>query len=357
MTLLGLGNTLARWHLVFAVGIVPLIFGAMIHFIPVLTRSGDPSGRISRLPWLAQGAGLLLVLAMLGVLPYEMRFLAIVVDMSLCALLFNWLAERVRAAVGTPHPGWRWYGAALGCLMMALLAELLVAAWPHYWRALRLFHLHLNTIGLLGLAALGTLPVLMPTALGKADSEAGSWLNRRLWLVAGGALVVATGSAVDWLFAAPGATLVLVAALSLIGQWGRRFGLRALFADGVSASLLSAVLGLILCLVAGIAHGAGVLPGRPTLTAWVIGFLLPLVSGALCQLLPVWRWPGPVIAERRTMREKMAAGGRWRAVLFFIAAVAVLAGFERLAWILLMLAGLLFVGNLLQAVRVSRPTR
>ena len=31
-------------------------------------------------------------------------------------------------------------------------------------------------------------------ALGKPDPEAGSWLRRRLWLAAGGALVIATGA-------------------------------------------------------------------------------------------------------------------------------------------------------------------
>ena len=99
-------------------------------------------------------------------------------------------------------------------------------------------------------------------------------------------------------------------------------------ADGVSASLLAAIAGLLLSLAAGVAHGAGLLPGQPTLLAWGIGFLLPLVSGALSQLLPVWRWPGPVSPERLLMRQKLAAGGRWRAVLFLASATAVLAGFE-----------------------------
>ena len=127
---------------------------------------------------------------------------AAAVDLVLAAILLNWIAARARAALGSPHPGWRWYGAALGCLMLALLSALLIPLWPQYWKALRIFHLHLNTLGLIGLAALGTLPVLLPTALGKPDPEAASWLRRRLWLVAGGALVVATGAAVIWPFAA-----------------------------------------------------------------------------------------------------------------------------------------------------------
>lgn len=353
----GIGMPVAVAHLAFAVGVVPLIFAAMSHFVPVLTRTGDPAPWVGRLPWLAQAAGLLAVLAMQGMLPYWLLYGAATVDLVLAAFLLNWMAARARASLGSPHPGWRWYGAALGCLMLALLAILLTAIWPAYWYPLRLFHLHLNTIGLVGLAALGTLPVLMPTVLGKPDPEAAGWLHRRLWLVAGGALVVATGAAVVWPLAAPGAALVLVAALGLVGQWVRRFGIRPLLADGAAASLLAAVVGLLLTLAAGVAHGAGLLPARPSLLAWGAGFLLPLVSGALSQLLPVWRWPGPVTPERRLMRDKLAASGGWRALLFLLAALALLANLQGLAGGILLLALLLFVVNLLQAVRVRRSTR
>lgn len=357
LTISGVGRVQAVAHLAFAVGIVPLSFAAMLHFVPVLTRTGDPPRWLIRLPLLAQGAGLLLVLAMQGVLPHWLLNAAILLDLLLAAALFNWIAGRARAAVGSPHPGWRWYGAALGCLMMALLSVLLISAWPTHWLALRLFHLHLNSIGLVGLAALGTLPVLLPTALGKPDPEAAGWLHRRLWLVAGGALVIATGAAVVWPFGAPGAALVLVGALGLIGQWVRRFGFGLLLRDGVSASLMAAVTGLMLALVAGVGHAAQLLLARPTLLAWAIGFLLPLVTGALSQLLPVWRWPGPVIPARLLMRRKLAADGTWRALLFLLSAMALLAGFERLATGLLLFAMALFLLNLLQAVRVSRSSR
>jgi hypothetical protein len=237
--------------------------------------------------------------------------------------------------------------------MLALLSALLIPLWPQYWKALRIFHLHLNVLGLLGLAALGTLPVLLPTALGKPDPEAAGWLRRRLWLVAGGALVVATGAAVIWPFATPGAALVLVAALGLVGQWVRRFGFRAMLADGVAASLLAALAGLLLTLAAGVAHGAGLLPAYPTLFAWGAGFLLPLITGALSQLLPVWCWPGPALPARQMMRQKLAASGGLRAVLFLAAALALLGGFAPAAGFLVAGALLLFVTGLLQAMRVS----
>ena len=357
LAVMGWGSPLAVAHLAFAVGIVPLIFAAMSHFVPVLTRTGDPGRLIARLPGAAQLAGLVAVVAMQGVLPYWLLHAAAAVDLVLAAFLLNWIAARARAALGSPHPGWRWYGAALGCLMMALLAVLLIPVLPSYWKALRVFHLHLNTLGLVGLAALGTLPVLLPTALGKPDPEAGSWLRRRLWLVAGGALVIATGAAVIWPFAAPGAALMLVAALGLVGQWGRRFGFKVMLADGVATSLLAAVAGLLVTLAAGVAHGAGLLPPYPTLLAWVAGFLLPLVTGALSQLLPVWRWSGPALPARHIMRQKLAASGSLRAALFLAAALALLGGFALAAVLLVASALLLFIAGLLQAVRVSRSTR
>ena len=358
LTLSGLGTPLAVAHLAFAVGIVPLIFAAMIHFVPVLTRTGDPQAAIGRVPRLAQLAGLAAVLAMQGWLPHAVLYVAAAVDLLLAGFLLNWIAGRSRLALGSPHPGWRWYGAALGCLMLALAAILLQSAWPAYWLPLRRFHLHLNLLGLVGLAALGTLPVLLPTALGRPDPEAAGWLRRRLWSTAGGALLVAAGCAIAWPYAVPGALLLFVVALGLGGQWLRRFGPRALFADGVAASLSAAILGLLLNLSAGVLHGAGISDdARTTLLAWAAGFLLPLVSGALAQLLPVWWRPGPQTPARPAMRRCLAATGTWRGALFVAAAVALLTGQPAVAAACVGTGIALFAIGLLQAVRILRSTR
>lgn len=357
LTLAGVGSPLAVLHLAFAAGIVPLIFAAMMHFVPVLTRTGSPGRLLAALPSIAQAAGLLVAGAFQGVLPYGLLHLAALLDGVLAIVLLAWIAGRARATLGSPHPGWRWYAAALGCLILALAAVLAMAVWPAQWVAWRQLHLHLNTLGLVGLAALGTLPVLLPTAMGRADPDAGSWLRQRLWLAVAGVLLVAAGAALHWVLAAIGSGLLLVATLGLLGQWGHCFTFRAIAADGVGASLLAATGGLVLTLAAGIAHGAGLMSAPPTLLAWLLGFLLPLVSGALSQLLPVWRWPGPQTPARLEMRRRLATGGNLRAVFFLLATAHALAGFS-VAAAGFAAGGLIFFAvALVQAVRVRPSTR
>ncbi len=357
LTLAGWGNPVAVAHLAFAVGIVPLIFAAMSHFVPVLTRTGDPGRTIVLVPLGAQLAGALAAAALAGLVPRGFLHLAALAEFLLAAALLSWIASRVRACLGTPHPGWRWYGAALGCLMLAMAVIPPLVASAGLYASFRAFHLHLNVLGLVGLSALGTLPVLLPTALGKPDPEAAVWLRRRLWPVAGGAMVVAIGSAFAWHMAAAGGAILFVVALSLAGQWLRRFGLSALWRDGGAGSLAMAVLGLVVALIAGVAHAVGAAPARPAIAVWGAGFLLPLVTGALSQLLPVWRWPGPATPARTLMRTRLAAGGQWRGFLFVAAAVALV--FGESAWGGgLAASGLgLFVLALVRAVRGPASAR
>ena len=50
LQLLGEPSPLAMAHLVFTVAILPLIVGAITHFVPVLTRSGGPHRAVQALP-------------------------------------------------------------------------------------------------------------------------------------------------------------------------------------------------------------------------------------------------------------------------------------------------------------------
>ena len=353
----GVGTPAAVAHLVFAVGIVPLIFAAMTHFVPVLTRTGDAPAIIRRLPVFAQLAGVLLVLALQGIFPYELLQLAAAIDLALAGGLLYWIVRRAGAALGRPHPGWRWYAAALAVLMLALLAILAMARWPAHWQIWRLLHLHLNTLGLVGLAAFGTLPVLLPTVLGRGDPGAAQWLQRYLWPMLLAVLTVVLGIAVHWSLAAVGAAVLLVLAGLLLVRWLQCFGWQRLLGDGAAVSLIAAVFGWILGLLAGVLHGAGAMPAMPGLWAWVAAFLLPLVTGALSQLLPVWRWPGQQSPGRDAMRSRLVVRGVLRASLFLLAGAAFLGGFVLPGMILAMLGLLLFIVSVLQTVRIRRSTR
>jgi hypothetical protein len=79
--------------------------------------------------------------------------------------------------------------------------------------------------------------------------------------------------------------------------------------------------GLCLALVFGGLHTVAAMAGADTLPLFVVGFLLPLVSGAAGHLLPVWLRPGLQDAWHRASRARLAAGARLRAVLLLAGGV------------------------------------
>lgn len=342
------------FHLAFAAGAMPLVFGAVIHFVPVLTRSGKPPRAIRLLPLPVQGAGVATPLALAGILPYWSLHAAASVAALAALAMIAWISRCLRATLGAPHPGARWYGAAMLCLFFAVSLVPVWLALPGLRAPLRLFHLHLNTLGFIGLAALGTLPVLLPTALGRPDAQAAVRLRRDLLPASAGALLVAAGAAgAPWL-ALPGAVLLLWVTGRNLLAWQRGFGWRKIGRDGAALPLAGATAGFALLLLLGAAHGLGWLPARPAIAGFAALFLLPLVTGALSQLLPVWRHPGPDSPRRRALRERLAWGGGWRAALFgaggILLACDVPAGAAGAA------AGLaFFAANLLRAFRLDRP--
>ncbi len=341
-------------HIAFAAGALPLICGAIIHFVPVLTRSGPPARAIHFLPLIVQLAGVATPLGLAGVLPQWSLHAAATLTAAAAFTLFFWTSRRLRATLGAPHPGARWYGAALLCLFLAVS---LVPVWlmiPELRPALRLFHLHLNTLGFIGLAALGTLPVLLPTTLGRPEPDAGNRLLRDLPWAAAGAVLVAAGaaSAVQW-FALPGALLLVWVAARNLLAWQRAFGVHSIVGAGGTASLAGAMVGFLLLLLDGISHSLGWVTARSALAAYVALFLLPLVSGALSHLLPVWRHPGVASSRRVAITQRLAQGGQWRALLFLVGGL--LLAFDQGGGIYPVAAGLaLFVVALIRAFWLDR---
>jgi hypothetical protein len=246
--------------------------------------------------------------------------------------------------LGRPHPGLAWYEAALASLALALVAVLLGAIWPQQAMALRRLHLHLNTLGFIGLTAVGTLSVLLPTVTGRPDPDAGPRLRRDLpWAVAG-TLLVAVGAAWFAPLAGFGGALWAIPLVRLGASWLRRYRAEILALHGAAPLLAAALAGFATSLLFGIAAVA--LPAFNPTSAFVAGFLLPLVSGAASQLLPVWLRPGVQGGWHTRLRGSLGRYGGARAVLFSMSGIVAGTGHE---WGLLLAAATL-LWFMLQAV-------
>lgn len=355
---LGEAPFLLAVHLTFAAGVMPLIFGAISHFLPVLTRSGAARGSVRALPLLFQCAGLLLAAHFYGIVGTAALQAAVGLALLTSLVFAGWLLLRVRKTLGQAHPGWRWYLAAIVALSLALLAVLAMPWWPEARQALRLLHLHLNTLGFVGLAAMGTLQVLLPTVLSGPDAEAAARLRRDLPLTAGGVLAVALGAALWWPMALFGMLVLLAVTGRLLRAWLRRYGWRKMMGDGASAALSLALFGYLLCLVLGAAHAMRWLDGHDATLAFILLFLLPLVTGALSQLMPVWRFPGVRTPARDHLRARLVHGACVRAALFVAGGVLVALGLhEGLG--LAALGLILFLGGGVRAIvvhwRAAKP--
>jgi hypothetical protein len=227
--------------------------------------------------------------------------------------------------LGRPHPGLAWYEAALACLVLALVAILASAVWPQQAMALRRLHLHLNTLGFVGLTALGTLAVLLPTVANRPDPGVAQRLHRDLpWAIAG-TLLIAIGAAWIGPLAGIGGVIWAIPLLRMGAGWLRRYRTEIFALHGAAPLLAAALAGLGFSAVVG---AMSLLPATAAFhaaaAAWafVAGFMLPLVSGAASQLLPVWLRPGVQGIWHARLRDMLGRHAGVRAVLFLIGGVA-----------------------------------
>lgn len=316
-------------HVAFALGVMPLILAAMTYFVPVLTRSGPAGIAAWSAPAIAWLGGALAVLAFAS--DFSPMLLGIAAALGgLAALgLGAWTLSRVRGMIGPRHRGLDWYLSALGCLLLALSAVLLMPLFPEQRNALRLFHLHANLLGFVGLTAVGTLQVLLPTCLGQADPGSALRLRRDIKWALSGALLIAVGAAAPETLAIArqavalaGAAIYGIVIVRMLRDWQTRFGGALRQAHGAAPSLAAATAGLLGLLLLGTAHGFGWLPARPAVAAFVVAFLLPLVSGAAAQLLPIWLRPGVQGAWHHALRKRLCRWGGVRGLLLLLLGLA-----------------------------------
>lgn len=349
LSILGATSPLATAHLVLAAAVMPLIFGAITHFMPVLTRSGGPHRAVWLMPVTLQVAGVLVVLYFQGEAGTGALHAAAGLSLLSCLGLSAWLIRRAKRTLGNPHPGWRWYLAAIACLGAGLALVPVMSVWPELWPSLRLLHLHLNTLGFVGLTAIGTLQVLMPTILSGPDAEASVRLQQDLPLALVGVGLIAIGAAFWWPLSVLGSLSLGYVVARLGCAWLRRYGLRTIASSGPAASLAGALIGFLMLIAFGVAHGFGLLSGHDAVPAFVAGFLMPLVTGALSQLLPVWCIPGRRTSMRDRLHKILGVGGAIRSLLFLGGGVLLAFGQNTGFW--LAAAGILsFVTLVLRAL-------
>ena len=343
-------------HLVLAMGVMPLILSAMTYFVPVLTRSDGAPRSVEILALVAWLGGLAMVASM-AVRPNAMAVALTIVGVLLSAKaaagLLLWMILKARRSLGTPHPGLAWYVAALGFLLAALFTVPLFWLWPEQRAALRLVHLHANLLGFVGLTAIGTLQVLLPTAAGSWDARAAVRLRQDLIFSVSGAALIALGAAWSSLLAGFGAILFLLPLLRMGTRWCASYGDHLSRLHGAAAALGMACFGFTGLIFAGLGHARGYLHGADALIGLVPAFLLPLVGGAAMQLLPVWLRPGRQDAWHEKLRRSLGRYSGVHAPLLVAGGLVTAFGSPQGLW--LSAAGLLVL--LAVAVRALRDCR
>lgn len=330
-------------HLAFALGAMPLILAAIAYFVPVLTRGAGPPSWLRVVPLLAWLGGLAMVAGFGGIvgLSAASHIAATFAGLAACIMLL-WMRRRARATLGAAHPGLAWYLAAMVFLGAALLVVPAMTLWPEQRAALRQFHLHANLLGFVGLTAIGTLQVLLPTAVGRADFRASTRLATDLKFGGAGVLLLAVGAALavpgmslGWgrQVAVLGALLFMLAPLRMATYWVAAYSENIGRLHGAAASLALACLGLIGLMFAGIGHALGFLAGRDAVGGFVLAFLLPLVSGAATQLLPVWLRPGMQGEWHFSLRGQLGRLAGLRALLMVCGGLAFAFGWHQGIWL------------------------
>lgn len=303
-------------HLVLAVAVMSLITGAMQHFVPVLCRSRGPGAWMARLPWIMVAAGGVAVAVFAGLLDGLGLLFAAGLGLTGALVMLAWMHAKQGAAVGPAHPGLAWYVAAMACLVAGLGAVAAMHVVPAWHAALRVFHLHINLYGFIGLTAIGTLQVLMPTLSGRPDPGAGLRLRQDLKWALAGAWGLALGQALEFTVLSWAGVLAWAWPLAhMAWAWARLYRREILGLHGGEPVLAVALLGFGGALV-------GALQGlEAPLAVFLPGFLFPLVTGAAGHLGPVWLRPGlatPWHAESRRFLNRYAA---WRALFFATSAL------------------------------------
>ncbi|MBF0175882.1 MAG: hypothetical protein HQL63_03395 [Magnetococcales bacterium] len=311
-------------HIVLGVGVFPLLTAMMIHFTSVLTRSRQAEGLVAWLPVLAMVVGLMAVLTV----GFDRRIGLVGAPLGLLIglILLAWMHKCARQALGGVHPGLRWYQGSAMFLVVAMLAMEVGLQLPERWLVLRGVHLHCNLLGFLGMAAVGTLQVLLPTVGGYTDADSGRRLQLDYKYAVMGTLGAAVGAAWFRPLSLVGLACWLIPVVHLAVSVLRHRP-RIWFEGGGLFPLFGALLGYLSLMLSGLPVALGWMDPARMVPLFFMAFLFPLVTGALGYLLPLWLRQGDGSAGFHARdRQVLARGSRWRTLIFLGSGVAMAAG-------------------------------
>lgn len=347
------GAAIFSYHHIFAVGIMPLILGAMVHFVPVLTRSKSPGKFIRLLPVVALLGGILVTsyFAFPQIVPVN-HVVGAAIAIIAAVNLVVWACRLRIRAIGKPHPGLDWYLAAMLCLLIALGAIIMGYFIPSQRTALRLLHLHLNTLGFIGITALGTLQVLLPTVAQRPDANTASRMHAHLKWVVLGTVITACGAAWHHNLAWIGIPLLATPVIGIFKSWLQLYSKAIFKLHGAAPALAVALCGYAIALLIGTVHAYHQTHFNP-ISAFIIAFLMPLVTGAVSYLLPLWLRPGLQTAWHHAARKHLGFGGGLRALVFMAGGVMVGLG-HGIGWYLALTAAGIFIAQTLLLLMMNR---
>lgn len=336
------GAAIVSYHIIFAIGIVPLIFGAMVHFLPVLSRSKNPGKFIRLLPVIAMLGGFLITSYFAYPQTLSLgRYVGATIIIIAASSLGVWAYRLKVKAIGKPHPCLDWYLAAMLCLCMAVGCIIMGYFIPEQLSALRMLHIHFNTLGFIGITALGTLQVLLPTATQRSDPEVAARMRKHLKWVVAGIVVTACGSGWHRNFAWIGMTLLAIPLFVILKTWLKLYSNAIFKVHGAVPLLVAATCGYSISLIIGLIHAYHQQNFSPAAT-FIIAFLMPLVTGAVSYLLPLWMRPGQQTAWHQAARKRLGFWGGIRALLLLAGGVMAGYGYE-IGWYLAVFTTGIFV--------------
>jgi hypothetical protein len=124
--------------------------------------------------------------------------------------------------------------------------------------------------------------------------------------------------------------------VALLGTaWVARFPAEMLRVHGAAPSLALALAGLLVLLSFGALHAQRRLDGGDAVFGFFLAFLLPLVTGAVSQLLPIWLRPGVQTDWHRAARVRLGRFAVLRGLTFVVAGWLVAFGWLSGAWLAL----------------------